>query len=82
MYMYSIYLSLSDVLSFIISNTDKHEFSSIWKWIRSSNDILNDVDCIIKRDVCLLKIHIVSKNNHGISFSALKTSKVYQKKNI
>ena len=30
---YSIYLSTSDLLSFVISNTDKHEFSSIWKWI-------------------------------------------------
>ena len=29
----SIYLSASDLLSFIISNTDKHEFSSKWKWI-------------------------------------------------
>ena len=28
-YMYYIYLSLSDLLRFIISNTDKHEFSNI-----------------------------------------------------
>ena len=30
---YTIYLSTIDLLSFIISNTDKQEFSSIWKWI-------------------------------------------------
>ena len=29
-----IYFSTSDLLRFIMSNTDKHEFSSIWKWIR------------------------------------------------
>ena len=28
---YSFYLSTSDLLSFTISNIDKHEFSSIWK---------------------------------------------------
>ena len=48
---YSIYLSASDLLSFVISNIDKHEFSSIWKWITCCNDVMNDVDCVIKRDV-------------------------------
>ena len=48
---YSIYLSTSDLLSFVISNTDKYEFSSIWKWITCCNDVMNDVDCVIKRDV-------------------------------
>ena len=51
--MYSIYLSTSDLLSFIISNTDKHEFSSIRKWIRCCNDVMNNIDCVIKRDVRL-----------------------------
>ena len=46
-----MYLSTSDLLSFSISNTDKHEFSSIWKWIRCCNDVRNNVDCVIKRDV-------------------------------
>ena len=32
MYTYSIYLSTSDLLSFIICNTVKYGFSSIWKW--------------------------------------------------
>ena len=42
---------MSDLLSFIISYTDKHEFSSILKWIRCCNDVTNNADCIIKRDV-------------------------------
>ena len=37
--MYSIYLLTSDLLSFIISNTDEYEFNSIWKWIRCCNDV-------------------------------------------
>ena len=40
-YTYSVYLSTSDLLSFIIFNTDKHEFSSIWKWISCYNDVMN-----------------------------------------
>ena len=55
--MYSIYLSTSDLFSFIMSNTDKHEFSSIWKWIRCCNDVVNNVDCIIKRSQ-----HLPAKN--------------------
>ena len=47
LFMYSIYISTSDLLSFI-SNTDIHELSSVWKWISSSNDVINHVDCIIK----------------------------------
>ena len=35
----------------VFSNSDKHDFSSIWKWIRCSNDVMNHVDCVIKRDV-------------------------------
>ena len=67
--MYSIYLSASDLLSFVISNTDKHEFSSIWKWIRCCSDIMNDVDCVIKRDVYPQNVHSCSKNIRGdISF--------------
>ena len=34
----------SDLLSFIISNTAKHEFSSIWKWTSCCNDVTNHVD--------------------------------------
>ena len=40
---YSIHLSTSDLLSFVISNTDKHEFSRTWKWITYCNDVMNDV---------------------------------------
>ena len=55
--MYSIYLSTSDLLSFIMSNTEEHEFSSIWKWIRCCNDVMNNVDCVIKRDIYPQKMH-------------------------
>ena len=47
---YSIHLSASDLLSSTISNTDKHE-SSVWKWFSCCNDIMNHVDCIIKRGI-------------------------------
>ena len=77
--MYSIYLSTSDLLSFVISNTDKHEFSSIWKWITYCNDVMNDVDSVIKRDVYPQNVHSFSKNIHGISVFVLKISVVYQK---
>ena len=77
--MYSIYLSTSDLLSSIISNTDKHEFSSIWKWIRCCNDVMNNVNCVIKRDVYPQKMHSCSKNIREISVFALKISVVYQK---
>ena len=80
--MYSIYLSTSDLLNFIISKTDKHEFSSIWKWIRCCNDIMNHVDYIIKRDVYPQKMPSCSKNIRGISVFVLKISIVYQKKYI
>ena len=78
--MYSIYLSASDLLSFVNSNTDKHEFSStIWKWITCCNDVLNDVDCVIKRYVYPQNVHPCSKNIRGISVLVLKISVVYQK---
>ena len=77
--MYSIYLSMSDLLSFVISNTDKHEFRSIWKWIRCCNDAMNDVDGVIKRDVYPQNVHSCSKNIRGISVFVLKISVVYQK---
>ena len=41
---------------------------------------MNDVDCVIKRDVYLQKIQLVSKNNCGISFSVKKISVVHQRK--
>ena len=65
---FSIYLSTSDLLRFIISYTDKHEFSRIWKWISCSNDVIYHVECVIKRDVYPQKMHSCSKNIRGISF--------------
>ena len=78
---YSIYLSTSEFLSFIISNTDKHEFSSIWKWIRCCNDVMIHVDYVIKRDVYPQKMPSWSKNIRWISDFSLSISVVY-KKNI
>ena len=71
---YSIYLSTSALLSFVISNTDKHDFSSIWKWITCFNDVMNDVDCVIKRDVYPQNVHSCSKNFRGISVFVLKNN--------
>ena len=55
---HSIYLQTSDLLSLFMCNTVKHDFSSrsIWKWIKCcndamNNDVMNTVDCLIKRDV-------------------------------
>ena len=70
--MYSFYLSTSDLLSFVISNTEKHEFRCIWKWVTCCNDVMNDVDCVIKRDVYLQNVHSCSKNIRGISVFVLK----------
>ena len=69
--MYVFYVSF-DLLSFIISNTDKHEFSSIWKCISYCNDVMNHGDCAIKCDVYPQKmpswwINFCSKNICGIS---------------
>ena len=64
---------MSDLLNFIISNTDKYEFSSIWKWISCCNDVINHVDCVIKREVYPQKMHSCSKNIRG---------KQYQKKYV
>ena len=57
--MCSIYLSTSDLLGCIISNTDKHEIGSVWKWISCSNGVMSHVDCVMKRDVFVLKISVV-----------------------
>ena len=73
------YLSMSDLLSLIISNIDKHDFSSIWEWICCCNDVMNDVDCVIKRDVYPHKMHSCSKNIRGMSVFVLKIFVVYQK---
>ena len=62
-----------------MSNTDKHEFSSIWKWNRCCNDVMNNVDCVIKRDVYPQKMHSCSKNIRGISVFVLNMFVVYQK---
>ena len=67
LYAYSMYLSTSDLSRFIISNTDKLEFFSIWKWLSCFNDVMNDVDCVIKRDAYLQKMHLCSKNIRDIS---------------
>ena len=64
--MYSIYLSTSDLLSLIISNSDKHEFSILWKLISCLNDVMNHVHCVIKRDVYPHKMHSCYKNIRGI----------------
>ena len=66
-YRYSIYLSPSDLLSFIICNADKYEFSSIRKWMSCCIDIMNHADCVIKGDFYLQKTHSCSKNICGIS---------------
>ena len=50
-----------------MSNTDKHEFCSIWKWLTCCNDVMNHVNCVIKRDVYPQKMHSCSKNIRGIS---------------
>ena len=75
---YSIYRSTSNFLSFIISNMDKHEFSCIWKWISYCNDVVNHVDCVIKRDLYPQKMHSCSKNIRGKS----KKKKTYIMGNI
>ena len=67
------------LLSLIISKTDKQDFSSIWKFC---NDVMNNVDCVIKRDVYPQKMHSCSKNVLGISVFVLKISVVYQMKYI
>ena len=53
------------LLSFITSNSDIHEFNSIWNWIRCCNDVINHVDCVIKRDVYPQKMHSCSKKFRG-----------------
>ena len=76
---YSIYLSKSDLLSFIISNTDKHEYSCTWKWIICCNNVMNYVDCVIKRDIYPQKMHSCSKTIRGILVFVLNISVVYKK---
>ena len=43
------YLSTSDLLSFIIFITDKHEFSSIWKWISCCNDVIEGYGFVLRQ---------------------------------
>ena len=47
-------------------------------WISYYNDVMNHVDCVIKRDVYWQKIHSCSKNIRDISFFVLKIPMVYQ----
>ena len=62
--MYAFFhLSLSDLLSCIISNTNKHKFSSILKRIRCSNDVMNHIGCVMKRDVYPQKMRSCSKKS-------------------
>ena len=71
--MYSVYLSSSHLYSSIISSTDKHEFSNIWKWVSCCNDVMNHVDRVTKLDVYPHKIHSCI-NIRGISLYVLKIS--------
>ena len=66
--MYSIYLSIIDLLSYTISNTDKHEFSRIWKWISRCNEFMNHVDRVIKLDMYFQKMQSCSKNMWYVIF--------------
>ena len=61
-------------------NTDKREFSSIWKWIRCCNDVMTNVDCVIKRDVYPQKMYSCSKNISGISVFVSKNIRGISKK--
>ena len=79
LYTYSIYLSMSYLLSLIISNTDKHELSIVWKWTECCYDVMNHVDCVIKRDVYQQKMALCSKNIRGILVFVLKISVLYKK---
>ena len=71
---------MSNLLSFIIFNTDKHEFSSIWKRISCCNDVMNRVDCVIELDVHPQKLHSCTKDIRGITFSVLKIFVLYPEK--
>ena len=51
------------------------------KSISCSNDVMNHVDCVIKRDVYPQKMYSCSKNTRGISYFVPKISEVYQEKN-
>ena len=59
-----------------------NKFSSIWKRIRCCNDVMNHIDCVMKRDVYPQKMYSCSKNIRGISDFVLKISVVYQKEYI
>ena len=72
---------MSDMMSFIFSNTDKHEFSSIWKWIGCCNDVMNHVECVIIRDVYPQKMLSCSKKYPWyISFCSKNIRCIFKKK--
>ena len=76
---YLSFLSVSNLLSFLLFLTPTtHEFSSM----SCFNDVMNHVDCVIKRYVYPQKTHSSSKNIRCISVFVLKISVVYQKKYI
>ena len=79
--MYSIYLSTSDLLSFIISNSPATNLAVYGIGLAGCcNDVMHHVDCVIKRDVYPQKMHSCStKNIRGISVFVLKISVVYIK---
>ena len=66
--MYVFYLSFN--VCFVEFYHFKHDFSSTW--IRCCNDVMNHVDCVIKRDVYSQKMHSCSKNIRGISVVYIK----------
>ena len=48
----------------------------MWKWISCRNDVMNNVDCVIKRDVYSQKMQSCSKNILGVSFLDGKFDKI------
>ena len=65
--MFVFYLSKSELSSFGICNTNKHDYGSF-----CCNKVLNHVDYVIKRDVYLQEMHSYSKIIRDISFSCSK----------
>ena len=53
------------------------------EWIRCCNDVMNNVDCVIKRDVYPQKFHSCCKNIRGISvFAVSKNIRGIKQKNV
>ena len=58
----------------------KHGFSSVWKRIKCSNDVMNHDDYVIKREVYPQKMHSCSNNIRGLSFFSKKYQWYIKKK--